>query len=102
LGLQIGSLFAGIREALGSLAAFSDGHISGFKKFNRLYFTKPDTLRVAVTDVAFENPPVSTIETHGTKGADADTRTAADTDIIVHRHAAQFLIPGDGFDRTNV
>jgi hypothetical protein len=73
LGLQIGSLFTGIRYALGSLPAFSNGHLTRVNKLDGLHFAKPDALRIAVTDIAFENPPVSVIKIHGTEGTDTDT-----------------------------
>ena len=71
--MQIGSLFTGIRYPLGSLPAFSNGHFTGFNKVDSLYVTKPDALGVAVTNVTFEDPPVSAIEIHGPEGTNADT-----------------------------
>jgi hypothetical protein len=70
--LQISSLFTGIRYPLRSLPAFSNGHLTRVNKFNGLYFTEPDALRVAVTDVAFEDPSIGGIKIHGAKGTDAD------------------------------
>jgi hypothetical protein len=87
---------------LRGLPAFSNGHLARVNKFNGLYFTEPDALGVAITDVAFEDPPIGGIEIHGTEGADADTGPAANTGIVVNGHAAQLLIPDDGLDRTNI
>jgi hypothetical protein len=72
LGFEIGSLPAGIRYPLGSLAAFSYGHLTGLNKFDGLNFTKPDALGITVTNIAFENPPIGGVKIHGPKGTDTD------------------------------
>jgi hypothetical protein len=77
---------------LGGFPALPNGHLIRLNKFDGLYFAEPDTLRIAVTDVAFEDPPIGGIKIHGTEGAYADTRTAADAGIIVNTYATQFLI----------
>jgi hypothetical protein len=71
--MQIASLFTGIRNPLGSLPAFSNGHITRFNKFDSLYVTEPDALRIAVTDVTLENPSIGGIKIHGPEGTDTDT-----------------------------
>ena len=71
--MQIGSLFAGIRDPLCSLAAFADGHFTGIDKFDRLHFAEPRALGIAVTNIAFQNPAIGGIKIHGAEGTDADT-----------------------------
>ena len=89
---QIGSFFTRSRYALRSLTAFDDADIIGLDKIDGLDVTEPDTLGIAVANVAFENPPVGGIETHGPEWTDADTGTAADTGIIINRDPTQRLI----------
>jgi hypothetical protein len=59
-------------------------------------------LRIAVADIALDNPPVGCIKIHGPEGTDTDAGTTADAGIIVNADAAQFLIPRDGFDRADI
>jgi len=72
-GCQIGSLLTGIRYPLGGFAAFHNGHIARLDKLDGLDITEPDTLRVAVADIALENPPIGGIVIHGAEGTYADT-----------------------------
>jgi len=90
--LQIGSLFTSIRYALRSLPAFSNGHLTRVNKFDSLYVAEPDALRVAVTDIALEDPPVSGIKIHGPEGTDTDAGTATDAGVIINANPPQFLI----------
>jgi len=100
--LQVGSLPTGIRYPFGGFAALYNGHITRLDKRDGLDVAKPDTLRIAVTDVALEDPPIGGIVIHSTEGTYADAGTAADTGIIVNAHATQFFILRDGLDRTDI
>jgi hypothetical protein len=77
---------------LGGFPALDEAHVTRLDKINGLDFTEPDTLRLAVTEVALEDPPVDGIITHGTEWADADACAATDAGIIVNADAAHFLI----------
>jgi len=59
-------------------------------------------LRITVTDIALEDPPIGGIKIHGPEGTDTDAGTAADAGIIVNADATQFLIPRYRLDRTNI
>ena len=88
LSREIGGQLTRIRHPFCGFSAFHDGHITRLNKINGFDLTKADTLGIAVTDVALEDPPVGGIEIHCTKGAYADTRTAANAGIIVNADAA--------------
>jgi hypothetical protein len=73
-----------------------------FHVIHRLHVTKPDTLGITITEVAFGHLSVYRIEMHGTKWTDRYTRSATDTHILIHHHSRKRLITGNGLYRTDV
>jgi hypothetical protein len=74
------------------LTPLIDSHLVRLDKINSLYFTEPDTLRVPVTVVALENLSVGGIKIHGAERTYANTRTAANADIMINGHLCRFLV----------
>jgi hypothetical protein len=73
LSFQGGGFFASGRYPLRRFAPLVKANFIRIDKIHGLYFTEPDTLRIAVTEVAFEDLSVGGIKTHGTERACADT-----------------------------
>ena len=99
---QISSRFTRSRNSLRGFAALDKTHIIGLNKINGLYVTESDTLRIAVANVALEDPPIDGVKIHCTEGTYADTGTAADAGVVVHGYAAQRLILRNSLDRTDI
>jgi hypothetical protein len=99
---EIGGPFTRIRYPLCGLPALDNTDIIGLDEIDSLDVTEPDTLRITVANIAFEDPAVSGIKIHGPERTDADAGAAADTDIIVNGYATQFFILRDGFDRADI
>jgi len=102
LSKEIRGLFARIRYPLRGLPALDNTHIIRLNKIDGLDVTESDTLRITVTNIALENPPIGRIKIHGSEGTDADAGAAADAGIIVNGYATQFIILRDGFDRADI
>jgi hypothetical protein len=100
--LQHCSLFAGGGYTLRCLAPDGNAHPVSFDKFNRFYFAKPYTLRIAITEVALEDLSIGRIECHGAERACAYTRTASNADIIINDDFCQFIIASDRLYRAYV
>jgi hypothetical protein len=83
---------ARIRYSFRGFPALYDSHITRFNIINGFDITESDTLRIAVTDVALENPPVGRIKIHCTERAHANACSAANTGIIVNAYAIQLHI----------
>ena len=90
--LEISSLFTRIRYPLRGFAALDNTHIIRLNKIDGLHITESDALRITVTNIAFEDPPVGGIKIHCPERTYADAGAAADTGIIVNGYTTQFLI----------
>jgi hypothetical protein len=70
-------------------------HLISIDKIDGLFFTESDTLRIAITKVAFENLFIDGIKTHCAERANTNARTAADADIVVNINPAHLVIARD-------
>jgi hypothetical protein len=102
LSFQSGGILACGRHPFRSFAPFVDGYPVGLDKIHGFFFAEPDTLRIPVTMVALEYSFVDGIKAHGPERTYANTRTAADADIIINGHLRRFLVARDGLDRADI
>jgi hypothetical protein len=73
-----------------------------FHVIHRFHVTKPDTLGITITEIAFGHLFVYRIEMHGAKWTDRYTRPATDAHIIIHHHSCERLITGNGLHRADI
>jgi hypothetical protein len=71
-------------------------------KSQRLGKTKPDTLRITVTQVAFKDPAAFLVETDGPEGTYRLAHATTDATVVVDHDPLQVGIPVNGFPGTNL
>jgi hypothetical protein len=102
LSHQGGCRFSGSRYAFGRISRLEQTHLIGIHKIDGFFFTEFNTLRFAVTEVAFEDLFIYSIKAHCAEGANANTRATANADIVVNVNPAHILIARDGLYRADI
>jgi hypothetical protein len=102
LSLQRRSRFARSRYAFSRISGLDQTDLIGIYKIDGLFFTESDTLRIAITEVAFEDLFIDGIKTHRAERTNANARTATDADIVVNGNPAQLLISREGLYRADI
>jgi hypothetical protein len=64
-------------------------------------FTETNTLRISITEIALKILSIYDVKTHRTEGTDRHAGTAANANILIHHHPAEFLISGYGLHGAN-
>lgn len=85
----------------GSLTHATGADVAGCLIVNCSGIAKAHALRVAITQIAFENAAPPGIPSHGTKGTGCNTHFAADAEVMIDGDACKHFIAVDGIFGTD-
>jgi hypothetical protein len=89
------------RDFFGGSSLLGDAHPVRLHVVHGFHITETNALRVSVTEIALKIFSVNDTEVHCAEGADRHTGAAADANIVIDHHPAEFVIPGNGLHGAN-
>jgi len=76
-------------QFLSRILLFQNTDIAGINKFQSLYLAESDTLRITVTNVAFNHFSIYAVKAHSAEWTDRHAGSTSDTYLIVYLYSSQ-------------